>query len=86
MVHLYNTIYTKGNQKLFASNQKEEFISLQSVIPLLRAIPEKKCLEGEEGTFFLTQPLLMEQFDTLPIQCRHIEHMHVGVWFRKNNF
>ena len=26
--------------------------------------------------------LLMEQFDTLPIQCRHIEHMHEGVWFR----
>ena len=30
--------------------------------------------------------LLMEQFDTLPIQCRHIEHMHEGVWFRKNIF
>ena len=30
--------------------------------------------------------LLMEQFDTLPIQCRHIEHMHEGVWFRKNDF
>ena len=22
--------------------------------------------------------LWMEQFDTLPIQCRHIEHMHEG--------
>ena len=30
--------------------------------------------------------LLMEQFDTLSIQCRHIEHMHEGVWFTKNNF
>ena len=30
--------------------------------------------------------LLMEQFDTFPIQCKHIEHMHEGVWFRKNNF
>ena len=30
--------------------------------------------------------LLMEQFDTLPIQVRHIEHMHEGVWFTKNNF
>ena len=29
---------------------------------------------------------LMEQFYTIPIQCRHIEHMHEGVWFRKNNF
>ena len=27
----------------------------------------------------------MEQFDTLPIQCRHIEHMHEGVWFGKND-
>ena len=24
----------------------------------------------------LPQLLLMEQFDTLPIQCRHVEHMH----------
>ena len=30
--------------------------------------------------------LLMEQFDTLPIQCRHIEHMHEEVWLRKNDF
>ena len=34
----------------------------------------------------LLPQLLMEQFDTLPIQCRRIEHMHEGVWFRKNNF
>ena len=31
----------------------------------------------------LLPQLLMEQFDTWPIQCRHIEHMHEGVWFRK---
>ena len=24
-----------------------------------------------------------EQFDTFPIQCRHIENMNEGVWFRK---
>ena len=29
----------------------------------------------------LLPELLMEQFDTLPLQCRHIEHMHEGVWF-----
>ena len=34
----------------------------------------------------LLPQLLIEQFDTLPIQCRHIEHMHEGVWFTKNNF
>ena len=33
----------------------------------------------------LLPQLLMEQFDMLPIQCRHIEHMHEGVWFRKIN-
>ena len=30
--------------------------------------------------------LLMDEFDTLPIQCRHIEHMYEGVWFRRDNF
>ena len=34
----------------------------------------------------LLPQLLMELFDTFPIQCRHIEHMHEGVWFRKKNF
>ena len=34
----------------------------------------------------LLPQLLMEQFDTFPIHCRHIEHMHEGVWTRKNNF
>ena len=31
----------------------------------------------------LLPQLLMEQFDTLPIQCRHIEHMHERVGFKK---
>ena len=31
----------------------------------------------------LLPQLLMEQFDTLPIQYRHIEHMHEGVWLKK---
>ena len=38
------------------------------------------------GANQLLPQLLMEQFDTFPIQCRHIEHMHEGVWFRKNDF
>ena len=35
----------------------------------------------------LLPQLLMEHFDTLPIQYRHIEHMHEGVWliFLKKN-
>ena len=33
----------------------------------------------------LLPQFLMEQFDTFPKQCRHIEHMQRGVWFRKNN-
>ena len=34
----------------------------------------------------LLPQLFMEQFDTFPLQCRHIEHMHKGVWFRKKFF
>ena len=41
---------------------------------------------GQTRADQLLPQLLMEQFDTLPIQCRHIEHMHEGVWFRKNIF
>ena len=38
------------------------------------------------GADQLLLQLLMEQFDTLPIQCRYIEHMHEVVWLRKNSF
>ena len=31
----------------------------------------------------LLPQLLMEQFDTLPVQYRHIEQMHEGVWLKK---
>ena len=31
----------------------------------------------------LLQQLLMEQFDTLPITCRHIEHMVQEMFFEK---
>ena len=41
---------------------------------------------GHTRAYQLLPQLLMEQFDTFPIQCRHIEHMHEGVWFRKNIF
>ena len=41
---------------------------------------------GHTRTDQLLPQLFMEQFDAFPIQCRHIEHMHEGVWLRKNNF
>ena len=41
---------------------------------------------GHTWADHLLPQLLIEPFDTLPIQCRHIEHMHKGVWFRKNIF
>ena len=31
----------------------------------------------------LLPQLLVEQFNTLPIQYKHIEHMHEGVWLKK---
>ena len=34
----------------------------------------------------LLPQLLIEQLDTFPIQCKHIEHIHEGVLFGKNNF
>ena len=34
----------------------------------------------------LLPQLLMERFDTLPILCRHIEHMHEGAWLGKKYF
>ena len=34
----------------------------------------------------LLSKLLIEHFDTLPTQCRHIEHMHEGLWFPKTNY
>ena len=30
--------------------------------------------------------LSIEQFDTLPLQCRHIEHMNEEVWLKKKIF
>ena len=39
-----------------------------------------------KGILLLLLQLLMEPFDTLPIQCGHIEHVHEGVWFTKNDF
>ena len=38
---------------------------------------------GHTRADLLLPQLLMEQFDTLPIQFRHIEHMHEGVWVQK---
>ena len=32
----------------------------------------------------LLSQLLIEHFDTLSTQCRHIEHMHEEVWFLKS--
>ena len=34
----------------------------------------------------LLSQLLKEHFDTLPTQCRHIEHVHEGVWFTKTYY
>ena len=34
----------------------------------------------------LLPQLLMEQFDTLPIRCRHIEHIPEGIWLKKLTF
>ena len=42
------------------------------------------CFQNPSESSELLPQLLVEQFDTLPIQCRHIEHMHEGIWFKKS--
>ena len=42
---------------------------------------------GMDSAFMSTPPTaFIEQFDTLPLHCRHIEHTRGGVWLGKNNF
>ena len=38
------------------------------------------CMDSAFMSDQLLPQLMMEQFDTLPIQCRHIEHMHEVVY------
>ena len=33
---------------------------------------------------FMVRSTPTTAFDMLPIQCRHIEHMHEGVWLKKD--
>ena len=40
------------------------------------------CIDSAFWADQLLPQLLMEQFITLPLQCRHLEHMHEGVWFQ----
>ena len=49
----------------------------------LDSIKKGLCLFYDRADQLLSQ-LLMEQLDTLYTKCRHIEHMHEGVWFTKN--
>ena len=44
------------------------------------------AIRGHTWADQLLPQLLMEQYDTFPIQCKHIEHMHEGVRFRKKYF
>ena len=48
--------------------------------------PPSYAIIGHTRADQLLPQLLMEHFDTLPIQCRHIEHMREGVYFTKNIF
>ena len=44
------------------------------------------CIDGAfMGRSTPATQLLMKQFDTLPIQYRHIEHMHEGACLKKFN-
>ena len=55
-----------------------------------KVIAENQCENIQKIEFMIVHTwadqllpqLLMEQFNTLPSQCRHIEHMFEGVWLK----
>ena len=44
------------------------------------------AVRGHTRAHQLLPQLLMDQYDTFPIHCKQIEHIHEGVWFRKKYF
>ena len=40
------------------------------------------CIGSAFMVRLISTTALVKQFDMLPIQCRHIEHMHEGVWLK----
>ena len=63
--------------KLFGFLQNDSFENLGQLVPYMAFV--YAWIVSLLADQILPQ-LLMEQFDTLPIQCRHIEHMHEGVY------
>ena len=72
----------------------KEFNSEKIIFDKMTAVRLRQFFPSKAFVYALMVPswadqllpqLLMEQYDTFPIQCRHIGHMHEGVWFRKNN-
>ena len=51
-------------------------VKTKTIIPLYGFI----CMDSAFMADQLLPQLLMEQFDALLIQCRHIKHMHEGVY------
>ena len=72
-------------KNIFWQNDSCENLDIFSLIRLLYM--HRWCLNGPVPLWAdqLLPQLLLEQFDTLPIQCRHIDHMYEGVWFRKKS-
>ena len=58
----------------------KEFIIFVELRQLFPYMPFVYALIVPLWTDQLLPQLLMGQFDTLPIQCRHSEHMHEGVY------
>ena len=77
--HMHEGVWLK--KKIWGQNDSYENLDNYSHILLLYM--HGYCLLGPISSYTSN---LMEQFDTLTIQCRHIEHMREGVWFGKNIF
>ena len=83
---LYNIDTLNICMKEFGSEKKMtkwQLWELRQFFPYMASV--YACIVPSWANQLLPQ-LSMEQFNTLPLQYRYIEHMHEGVWFRKNNF
>ena len=76
---MHEGVWFRNN--IFWQNDSCENLNNFSLIRLLYT--HRLCLHGPINSY---HSFWWNYFDTLPIQCKHIEHMHEGVMFRKNNF
>ena len=62
--------------------QNDSYENLDNFLPFIELGYACAMIVHSWANQFLPQ-ILMDQFDTMPTQCRHIEHMHEVLKFKK---